>query len=352
MGESLLFNLQVLRGLAALGVVFYHTDYRLAGNWHTDFFGVAIFFVISGFIMCFITRENADDFLKMRLIRIVPIYWLCTFALVFLMFRFAVFKPSTWLTAPVGRADDPLWAYAGRSLLFLPSEKFPILGVGWTLNFEMYFYIVFAVALWINRRLAPLIVTAFLIAVFYSDGTVCTLFICHYYSHDYIHYFLAGVALFYIWMFGSVLARGWPVAWMCALGLLYFFGSQFIRPVWPDWLLPYYWWFPPFVVACALFLESSGAPITWKPAVLLGDASYSLYLTHTIFYSVERRFLQDWHFPTPKESIALMLFEVVTATAIGIAVHLYVEKPLLRRIRLTLSGNRKASEHTVNASST
>jgi exopolysaccharide production protein ExoZ len=351
-GESLLFNLQVLRGLAALGVVFYHTDYRLAGDWHTDFSGVAIFFVISGFIMCFITRENADDFLKMRLIRIVPIYWLCTFALVFIMFRFAVFKPTTWLTAPVGRADDPLWAYAGRSLLFLPSEKFPILGVGWTLNFEMYFYVVFAVALWINRRLAPLIVTAFLIAVFYSDGTVCTLFICHYYSHDYIHYFLAGVALFYIWMFGSVLARGWPVASICVLGLLYFFGSQFIRPLWPDWLLPYYWWFPPFVVACALFLESSGAPITWKPAVLLGDASYSLYLTHTIFYSVERRFLQDWHFPTPKESIALMLFEVVTATAIGIAVHLYVEKPLLRRIRLTLSGNRKASEHTVNASST
>jgi exopolysaccharide production protein ExoZ len=343
----LLFNLQVLRGLAALGVVFYHTGFRLAGDWHTDFSGVAIFFVISGFIMCFITRENADGFLKMRLIRIVPMYWLCTFALVFLMFRFAVFKPSTWLTAPAWLTEEPIWAYVGRSLLFLPSEKFPTLDVGWTLNFEMYFYVVFALALWINRRLAPFIAAAFLIAVFYSDGTVCTLFVCHYYSHGYIHYFIAGIALFYIWTFGSFFARGWPVVLICALGLLYFFGSQFARPLWPDWSLTYYWWVPPLVVACALFMESGGAPITWKPAVLLGDASYALYLTHTIFFGVERPYFQAWHFPAPKESIAVMLFEVVTAILIGVAVHLYVEKPLLRKVRLALSGTRKSSEQIV-----
>jgi exopolysaccharide production protein ExoZ len=324
--------------------VFYHTDFRLAGDWHTDFSGVAIFFVISGFIMCFITRENADEFLKMRLIRIVPMYWLCTFALVFLMFRFEVFKPSTWLTAPASGAEEPIWAYVGRSLLFLPSEKFPTLGVGWTLNFEMYFYVVFALALWINRRLAPLIVAAVLITVFYSDGTVCTLFVCHYYSHGYIHYFLAGIALFYIWTFGSFFVRGWPVVLICTSGLLYFFGSQLARPLWPDWSLAYYWWFPPLVVACALFMESGGAPITWKPAVLLGDASYALYLTHTIFYGVERHYLQPWHLPTPKESIAVMLFEVVTATLVGIAIHLYVEKPLLRRVRLALGSSPKSSE--------
>ena len=72
--KRLLFNLQFLRGFAALGVVFYHTDFRLAGEWHTDFSGVAIFFVISGFIMCFITRVDADRFLVKRLIRIVPMY--------------------------------------------------------------------------------------------------------------------------------------------------------------------------------------------------------------------------------------------------------------------------------------
>jgi exopolysaccharide production protein ExoZ len=343
----LLFNLQFLRGLAALGVAFWHTDFRLAGDWHTDFSGVAIFFVISGFIMCFITRDNADDFLKMRLARIVPFYWLCTFALVFFMYRFAVFKPSTWLTAPAWRPEEPFWVYVGRGLLFLPSEQSPALGVGWTLNFEMYFYVVFALALWINRQLAPLIVAAFLIAVFYSDGTVCTLFVCHYYSHEFIWYFAAGIALFYIWTLGSFFACGWAVAAISAAGLIFFYGSQFAHPFWPDWLLASKWWLPPFVVACALFMESSGAPITWRLAILLGDASYSLYLTHTIFYEVARPLLQAWRFPTPKDSFAVMLFEVITATLIGIVVHLYLEKPLLRKVRHVLADNRKTSERVV-----
>jgi exopolysaccharide production protein ExoZ len=190
-------------------------------------------------------------------------------------------------------------------------------------------------------------VAAFLIAVFYSDGTICTLFVCHYYSNGYIHYFLAGIALFYIWTFGSFFARGWPVVLMCASGLLYFYGSQFARPLWPDWSVSYVGWFPPFVVACALFMESSGAPITWKPAVLLGDASYSLYLTHTIFFEFARHYLEAWHLPTPRESISLMLFEVVTAILIGIGVHLYVEKPVLRKVRLALRSSRKISEQIV-----
>lgn len=340
-GGNLLFNLQVLRGLAALGVAFYHTDFRLAGDWHTDFSGVAIFFVISGFIMCFITREDADGFLTRRFIRIVPMYWLCTLVLIALGYRFGLLRLSTWTTNTTLASDLP------RSLFFLPSEKAPLLGVGWTLNFEIYFYLVFGLALWINRRFAPLMSTVFIYTVFALDGRGYGGFLAHYYSHDYIHYFVAGIALFYIWTFGSFLARGWPVAAICACGLLYFYGSQFARPLWPDWLLPYYWWFPPFVVACALFMESSGAPITWRPAVLLGDASYSLYLTHTIFYGVTRALLQVWHLPTQKESIAVMLFEVVTATVVGIAVHLYVEKPLLRKVRQALSGSRKTSEQIV-----
>ena len=81
--------------------------------------------------------------------------------------------------------------------------------------------------------------------------------------------------------------------------------------------------------------------------MLLGDASYSLYLTHTIFFGIARTPLQALHLPTPKESVAVMLFEVVTATLIGIVVHLYVEKPLLRKIGPMLSGHRKTSEQVV-----
>lgn len=337
----MLFNLQVLRGLAALGVAFYHTDFHLAGDWHTDFSGVAIFFVISGFIMCFITREDADGFLTKRIVRIVPMYWLATLAFVTFRYGFGRLSPTPSASSPNLAIDLP------QSLLFLPTEKLPVLGVGWTLNFEMYFYLVFASALWISRRFAPLISVAFIYAVFVLDRHGYGGFLAHYYSHDYIHYFLAGIALFYIWTFGSHLVGGWPIAAICAAGILSFFGWQFARPLWPDWVLPYDWWFPPIVVGCALFMESSGAKVVWRPAILLGDASYSLYLCHTIFYSIDRAIFRALHLPTANESLTVMLFELIMATLVGIAVHLWVEKPLLRRLRLALGSGRKVSAQTV-----
>jgi len=334
-----LSNLQVLRGVASLGVVFYHTDFRLPGDWHTEFFGVSMFFVISGFIMCFITRDNADDFLKMRLIRIVPMYWLCSFALLFFMFRFAVFKPSTWLIPPVWRPEEPIWTYVGRSLLFLPSEKSPLLGVGWTLNFEIYFYAVFALALWVNRRLAPLIVAAILMAVFYSDGTACTLFFCHYYSHGYIHFFLAGIGVYYAWRLLAHHIPRIPTIIACGLLVAICYGSQFLYPWWGQTVEPHlgWWWTvspPVVIVASALFAETSGGVVRWKPLVLFGDASYAIYLTHTIFFEVSRGTIQRWfNLPTPKESTTMMLVYVAVALGIGVVVHLFVEKPMLRTIR-------------------
>jgi exopolysaccharide production protein ExoZ len=150
-----------------------------------------------------------------------------------------------------------------------------------------------------------------------------------------------------MWTFGSPFVRGSPVAAICATAIVCFFGSQFIRPIWPDWVLSYYWWFPPIVVGCALFMESSGFKVTWRPASLLGDASYSLYLCHTIFYGVAGVGLRIVHLPAPKDSIAVAIFEIVMATAVGVAVHLYVEKPLLRRFRSALSGSEKASAQLV-----
>ena len=334
----MLFNLQVLRGISALGVVFYHTAFLLPGDWHTEFFGVPTFFVISGFIMCFITRESADQFLKMRLVRIVPMYWLCTFALVFLMFRFAVLKPSTWLTAPAWRPDEPIWMYVGRSLLFLPSEKFPTLGVGWTLNFEMYFYVVFAIALWINVRVAPLIVAAFLVAVFYSDGTVCTLFVCHYYSHGYIHFFLGGIGVYYAWKFVAPYMPKIATIVVAGLIIAICYGSQFLQPWWGQAIEPHLgWWWqvgpPVVIVAAALFAETCGGVVRWKPLLLVGDASYAIYLTHTILFEVLRLAQRFVAFPNPNESVGIMLAYVIAALVLGVAVHLYVEKPMLRYIR-------------------
>lgn len=330
----MLYNIQVLRGFAALAVAFYHTDYRLAGDWHTDFSGVAIFFVISGFIMCFITQTDPDDFLTKRAVRIVPMYWLCTCLLLLIGYKFRLLNPLVWI-------NNGLVIDFPRSLLFIPAEKFPLLGVGWTLNFEIYFYVVFAAALAISRRLAPILAAAVVLAVIQLDvATGESIFLLHFYAHSYIHYFVYGIAIYYVWVFLSPYVR--PVAALpCAAVIAAWFGLQFIQPLWPAWILPYMIWFPAAVVAAALFMESARLSISWRPLVLLGDASYAIYLTHTIFYEVMRPYIRNAGLPTPKESTAVMLSLLLLATLVGMAAHLYVERPLLAKIRTAIKRRRQ-----------
>lgn len=316
----MLFNLQILRGIAAIGVVFYHTDFRLAGDHHTEFFGVSTFFVISGFIMCWITRDDADGFLRKRIERIVPFYWLCTFALILLTFKL-----------PLDLMSWQFLAYLTRSLLFLPSTDFPLLHVGWTLNFEMYFYLVFAAALWVNRRFAPLIAGAFICGVLWLASVGIGGFLVRYYSHAYIHYFLYGIAVYYAWAILSRFAPRWPTIATGIAAIAICYGSQFVKPWTPNFAVLEY--APIIIVTSALFLESSGAVVTWRPLILIGDASYAIYLTHLIVFTMAQSHALRNNDTLPKDSVQVMLVWVVVSVAIGVCVHLYVEKPLLRRIR-------------------
>jgi exopolysaccharide production protein ExoZ len=326
-------NLQILRGLAALGVVFYHTAYLLPGDWHTEFFGVSTFFVISGFIMCFITRDpeggdaTARGFMMRRVIRIVPLYWLCTLALIVLLNR----PPITH-----GIGAISAWASVNlpsllRSLFFVPSETFPMLGVGWTLNFEIYFYVVFAFAILLSRKFAPVIAAGIVYAVFKVSGFGADNWLLKYYSHGYISFFLLGVGLFYAWWFTKDYLTKFPI-WIrlpliviCGLTVAAVYGSQFIPPQ-RDLLTFVY--FPVLLVAAAVFAASAGADITWRPLVLLGDASYAIYLTHTITITEFRPYM-----PAFTESLWSTLLIVIIATAVGIAVHIFIERPILRWTR-------------------
>ncbi|WP_024517122.1 acyltransferase [Bradyrhizobium sp. Tv2a-2] len=335
----MLFNLQILRGIAAVGVVFYHTGFLLGGDHHTEFFGVSTFFVISGFIMCWITRDDADRFLRKRFERIVPFYWACTFALIFLTFKL-----------PLDLMSWQFVTYLARSLLFLPSLDFPVLHVGWTLNFEIYFYLVFAVALWINQRFAPLIAATFIYGVLLLDSVGIGGFLVHYYSHDYIRYFLYGIAVYYGWVALSRFAPRWPTIIIGITAIVICYGSQFVKPWVPDLTLLAH--APIIIVTSALFLESSGVVVRWRPLVLIGDASYAIYLTHLIFFTMAESHAIRHGETLPKNSVQVMLLWVAASIAIGVCVHLYVEKPMLRRIRNGNWTTRRSGESKVEHSET
>jgi peptidoglycan/LPS O-acetylase OafA/YrhL len=151
-------TVQMLRGIAASGVVLFHLlpfeQKYLAGasivpaGLVIGQAGVDIFFVISGFIVT-ITSEGRDGgagpaigFLRRRLLRIYPTYWVY-FALLAAVHALAPGLMNQHATAPPSLLD---------SFLLLPSASPPLLLVAWTLTFELYFYLVFAVLLWAVPR--------------------------------------------------------------------------------------------------------------------------------------------------------------------------------------------------------
>ena len=143
-----LVNIQALRGLAALMVVITHLptmetkhagDALLSQSVMLGISGVDLFFVISGFIMVYVTWQsqnslrNAGEFLFARATRIYPIYWIVALALL----AVGLVKPGLF-------SFDPEQTSIVKSLALWPQDGFPMLKVAWTLIHEMYFYLVFA----------------------------------------------------------------------------------------------------------------------------------------------------------------------------------------------------------------
>ncbi|MCA8901473.1 MAG: acyltransferase [Hyphomonas sp.] len=164
-------SIQVLRGLAALLVVFFHirsleglgiaenglTEQTLIGGVFTNgYAGVDLFFVISGFIMVYVTDgvrhgvKGAADFLFARATRIYPVWW------AFAAFM-AVYIYVAHGMAGFGQASEGLEpvGYLTRSFLLQPQPAFPVLGVGWTLVHEMYFYVGFTLLMLLPRKWLP-----------------------------------------------------------------------------------------------------------------------------------------------------------------------------------------------------
>ena len=164
-GRGVLTNLQLCRAYAALVVVVGHTlhDFEAFGanandpnawpiNWGA---GVDIFFVISGFIMVHVAADDFGKagsswrFFSRRVARVAPLYWMATTALIL-----GAFIAPGLLNVPIGD-----WRHVVASYAFIPDPRpgleiiRPVLALGWTLNFEMLFYVVFALAMLLPLRL-------------------------------------------------------------------------------------------------------------------------------------------------------------------------------------------------------
>lgn len=184
-------NVQALRGLAALLVVYLHCGLFFWKFGPFGGFGVEVFFMISGFVMGYTALNNSSQFLTRRLIRVIPAYWAATLA----VFAAANWHPHLMM---VTRADPGALV---KSLLFVPYTRGdgqiqPMLFLGWTLNYEMYFYVLMAIALAICKSRPGLLTTLLITA----GIVVCRPFagsspVAYFYSRLLVFDFVAGIAV-------------------------------------------------------------------------------------------------------------------------------------------------------------
>jgi len=340
----MLYNLHLLRVIAALGVVYFHTT-SVAGlklDWDVGSRGVDVFFVISGFIIAYIGTSKPEQFFLRRLIRVVPFYWAAT------LFVFAMVTIAPNLFHSTTSSVPHLLA----SLVFLPreaanGEMMPTLVLGWSLNYEMFFYVWFAISLRLSPRWSPLVCSGWLIALMLAIHAIgSTNPIAQFYARPIVLEFCFGIAVFYVFQWCSArrdrLARipGLRPALLIILvgGLVAIIVlEQYYRDTVPRYLIAGIPSF--FVVASALVLERVFGLATKNRLIyLLGEASYIIYLVHPyIIFSVLRVAIKDTSALSTPGLLVVILGLLALTSAIAIAIHVWFEKPVMAFLRARLT---------------
>lgn len=294
-------GVQALRGFAAVAVVLYHTTQFWSGYvsparpvhvWFNGEGGVDIFFIISGFVMSLSTRNKrrgphpARDFLRRRIERIVPLYWLITLlvlAKLFVVERHAALQNN-------GPHAQLSWQWIASSFLFIPYTNSlgglqPVLAVGWTLNYEMFFYLLFAAALVLRisevRLLTPVMLLLVAVGGFvHLDSSLMA------FTSARLLEFLLGIFI------ARAVERRLSIKEHLLLAMLILGCAGQVIPapgqyitLWPAFLAV-------LVVPPVALLESRLAPRIPRLLLMIGDASYSIYLWHFFLFAFVFKLLQ------------------------------------------------------------
>jgi exopolysaccharide production protein ExoZ len=333
---------QWLRALAALAVILFHSLGQLQTRsgfdpaWrHIGAAGVDLFFVLSGFIM-WVTALNRDEavraFIVKRVIRIVPLYWL-----------------MTSLVLAIASADPRLMQHAELddlhvvfSYLFIawphpamPDHLWPLLIPGWTLNYEMFFYTLVAIALGMPRAWrAPLVATV--IATLVVAGQAANLQgVAQFYTDPVLLEFLAGIGIGMstttTGRCSTTLAASFIGSGILLFGL--FAGTQ------PDGMRVVTWGLPLALatLGCLHFRSTSDTRLQ-RFLGSIGDASYSLYLTQFLVIPAAAAVTGRWlpHEPGFLTALMFVIGLMLSAFLAGIFAHRYLELPLLKACRWLL----------------
>ncbi|MBL0728250.1 acyltransferase [Piscinibacter sp. HJYY11] len=329
--------LQLARGMAALAVAAYHLSQQIARElpalgrpfWDVarhGHLGVQFFFALSGFIILYAHAADVGrpsrlgTYLHKRAVRIYPLYWIVL----------ALVAAGIHLKGANGLADvSSATSWLSQVLLLKLDTSRSVVGQAWTLFHEVFFYLLFALAI-LHRRLGVLVLATWFL---------CCL--CLWEIQDNVQgvrdvllgvnnlFFLAGMLAF--WMaprLGLTLAR-----FAFAGGAVLFLWGTTAFPE-PDptrvaaemtWLLSFV-----LVIAGGCALERHGAfgrlP-RWM--TFIGDASYSIYLIHWHVQTYALRFARELGLADLMPGRAFWIVVLGLSVLVGCALYVAVERPLL-----------------------
>ncbi|MDN0082470.1 acyltransferase [Crenobacter sp. SG2305] len=344
-------SIQALRGLAAILVVLFHfrtipgpANQAVADSLFIyGSIGVTLFFTISGFIVVYITDDQTEgltggvEFLIKRACRVLPLYYLVT----------------------LGAAGNSLATLyeTGRSMLFIPldgSTVGPVYGfariiVGWTLNYEIFFYLLTSLCIMLFGRwkwhallasIAMLVLSPSLVFGWNGLSTVTGYPFENVYlkmiTNPILLQFAAGVVIGLIhraqpklgsWFWGAILFALLPFfVWNYFSG--HYSGHDFTG-----------WGFINAALLLTLVMFEQHVSIRWPKSLLyLGTISYSLYLMHEKVHNFISKIISRAGVESQVSGWSLLVVAIVISLLVSMLTHKYVEQKMSAWLREKLLG--------------
>ena len=325
-------GLQVLRFVAAALVVSYHAtkiaSEQLGGVpiWTKGGCGVNLFFVLSGFVIVwssiklFDARDGWLIFAERRLVRVVPMYWIATTC-----------KAIGILVAGsmVVHAHLTPWTLVA-SYLFIPARNldnffWPILGVGWTLNYEMFFYALFTAALFLRFsvfRFVGIVLVLLSIGSFFTKPWWPW---PSFYLNSIVLEFYFGMLIAKLCLGGKHLSASIAVPMMALGWVLLLLPTPLDRT---NLLLSQ--GVPAAMIIWALASLEDFWPRIPSAIIFLAEASYAIYLFHLLGAQLPAVWMAKHHMHHPWLAVVL---SVLVSLSLGSIVHQFVERPITNFFR-------------------
>lgn len=340
--------IQSFRGLAALLVVLFHTTQLSNQKFHHSFIsnifsfgsaGVDFFFVLSGFIIFFVHRfdigqkNKLKPFILKRFVRLYPMYWLVTLTLL----------PIYFLVPSFGKGYEQNADVIIKSLLLYPQQHEPILVVGWSLVYEVFFYLIFSLTIFLKPKYSKPIILFWLLGTLlkliltatspFKSNSVGINFIFNSYNLEFAFGCLSAhlVCKYKINQAGILLTTGIILFILGGICQDYnFINLNHIIAFGIPCML---------IVIGAAWLDINKTVKVPNFLCYLGDASYSIYLIHYACLSVITKVAIAVNLEKFISHFWEMSLIVMLTLGLGLICYSYIEKPLIGFFRQRLVFN-------------